>query len=136
MLQFKSWFTTLAIGFALLQLATGMRLYDRVSWPRHIPLWLGDFHRLCGTLALLFSIPVAYHCLWSLGFQASTSNPRALIHSFLGCFFYGAFVTKVLAVRRGETPSWFVPVLGGVVLVALAGIWLSSSLFYFSGRIG
>lgn len=134
MLQFKSWLTTIAILFAVAQLLTGLRLYDRVAWPRSIPLWLGDFHRLCGTLALLASLPVAYHCLWSLGFR--TSDPRGLAHSFLGCFFYGAFVTKVLAVRKGDNPSWFIPVMGGTVLVALTGIWLSSALLYFTGSVG
>ena len=134
MLQFKSWLTTVAILFAIAQLLTGLRIYDRVSWPRSIPLWLGDFHRLSGTLALLCSLPVAYHCLWSLGFR--TSDPRGLVHSLLGCFFYGAFVTKVLAVRRGDNPAWFIPVMGGVVLVALTGIWLSSALLYFTGSVG
>jgi hypothetical protein len=136
MLAFKSWFTTLALAFALLQLATGLRLRDRIRWPATVPLWLTDFHRLCGTLAVACSIPVAYHCLWSLGFQSSSSNPRAVVHSFLGCFFYGAFVAKVLGVRIGRVPTWFVPVLGGIVLVALTGIWVTSALVFFRGDIG
>ena len=136
MLSFKSWFTTFAILLALIQLATGLRLRDHITWPANIPLWLGDFHRLCGTLALVFSIPVAYHCLWSLGFQTSWSNPRAVVHSFAGCFFYGAFVTKILGVRSERVPNWFVPVMGGLVLTAMTGIWLSSAFFYFNGSIG
>lgn len=136
MLQFKSWFTTLAIAFALVQLVSGLRLRDRIRWPSNVPLWFADFHRLCGTLALLFSIPVAYHCLWSLGFQSSASNPRAVAHSLLGCLFYGAFVTKVLAVRSERLPGWLIPVMGGVVLTTLAGVWATSALYFFAGRIG
>ena len=136
MLQFKSIFTTIAIVFALMQLVSGLRLREHISWPRSMPLWYSDFHRLCGTLALVFSLPVAYHCLWSLGFQTSTNNTRAVVHSFLGCFFYGAFVTKVLAVRTSRVPNWLVPVVGGLVLASLAGIWVSSALYFFAGKIG
>jgi len=141
MLQFKSWFTTLAILFALAQLVSGLRLRDRIRFPRTVPLWYADFHRLCGTLALLCTIPVAYHCLWSLGFQSSMSNPRAVVHSLLGCFFYGAFVTKILAVRVDrlagwQVPGWLIPVMGGTVLVALTGVWLTSAGYFFAGRIG
>lgn len=136
MLQFKSWLTTLALGFALLQLLTGLRLRDRIRWPATIPLWLTDVHRLFGTLAIACSIPVAYHCLWSLGFQTSSSNMRAVVHSALGCFLYGAFVAKVLGVRIDRVPRWFVPVLGGLVLVALAGVWATSAFVFLSGGIG
>jgi hypothetical protein len=136
MLQFKSWLTTLAIVFALLQLVTGLRLRDRIAFPRTVPLWYADIHRLSGTLALLCTVPVAYHCLWSLGFQTSMSNPRAAAHSFLGCFFYGAFVTKILAVRSDRVPDWLVPVMGGLVLTSLCGVWLTSALYFFTGRIG
>jgi hypothetical protein len=136
MLRFKTWLTTLALVFALLQVATGLRLRDRVHWPATVPLWLADAHRLCGTLAIACSIPVAYHCLWSLGFQTSSSNPRAVVHSVLGCFLYGAFVTKVLGVRFDRVPRWFVPVLGGLVLVALAGVWVTSAFVFLTGGIG
>jgi hypothetical protein len=136
MLRFKAWFTTAALVLAVAQLLAGLRLRDHLRWPRQIPLWLGDAHRLGGTLVLLVSLPVAYHCLWSLGFQASTANVRVLIHSLLGCFFYGVYVTKVLAVRRDEGPGWFVPALGGTTFAALTGVWLTSALFVATGRIG
>ena len=54
---------------ALVQLLTALRLYGKLRIPRKVPAWLGDVHRLSGTLALLFSLPVAYHCLWALGFE-------------------------------------------------------------------
>ena len=48
-----------------------------------------------GTAAFVVYLPVAYHCLWSLGFQ--DTDTRVLAHSLLGCAFYGAMATKLLA---------------------------------------
>ena len=76
------------------------------------------------------SRPVAYHCLWALGFQSD--DTRSLAHSLFGCFFYGAFATKVLVVRAKGLPGWALPVAGGAVLTALVGVWLTSSLWYFT----
>jgi hypothetical protein len=128
-LNFKVWFATLALLLALVQLLTALRMYGRLgSGPS--PSWLGDVHRLSGTLAFLVSLPVAYHCLWALGFQSG--DTRVLVHSLLGCAFYGAFVAKVLTVRSSGLPGWALPVVGGVTLTVLVGIWLTSSLWFFT----
>ena len=132
MLGFKSWFTTFALVFALVQILTALRLYDRVHVPRTLPGWWGDAHRLSGTLALLCSIPVAYHCLWSLGFDGGRGGTRVLIHSIVGCFLYGVFVVKVTSVRTRRLPGWTLPVVGGSVFAALVVIWLTSSLWFFT----
>jgi len=42
----------------------------------------------------------------------------------------------VLAVRRGSTPNWFIPIMGGTVLTTLAVVWLTSALYFITGRIG
>ncbi len=57
------------------------------------------------------SLPVAYHCLWSLGL-ATDRGPRPLIHGLLGCAFYGAIATKLLALRAKRLPRWAIPVVG------------------------
>ena len=44
-------------------------------------------HRFSGTLALVIALPVAYHCLWSLGFNPAPSSSRQLWHSLFGCIF-------------------------------------------------
>ncbi len=136
MLAFKSWFTTLALVLAVTQLVTGLRIRDLIRWPAQIPLWLPDLHHLLGTLAVLASLPVAYHCLWSLGFTLSLSNPRVLVHAVAGCAFYGAFVSKVLAIRIEGVRDAVVPVLGGVTLALLVAVWGSSALLFLAGRIG
>jgi hypothetical protein len=91
-IQLKAWFATLALVFAGFQVVSALRLYGRIGDPETVPDWLGDAHRLSGTLAFLVTLPVAYHCLWSLGF--SDLDTRTLLHSIFGCAFYGAFVTK------------------------------------------
>ena len=130
-LNLKAWFTTAAVAFAVVQLLTAMRLYGKVKVPRRLPAWLGDVHRLSGTLALLCSLPVAYHCLWALGFESDSGETRRFVHSVAGCSFYGAFVTKVLVVRRHGLPSWALPLLGGLTFSALVVLWSTSSLWFF-----
>lgn len=130
-INLKAWFATVSIGLALFQLASALRLYGKVEIPRRQPAWLGDAHRLSGTLAFLFSLPVAYHCLWSLGFETDSGEMRRFVHSVAGCAFYGAFVVKVLCVRTRRLPDWALPLTGGTVFAALAVVWATSSLWFF-----
>ena len=102
-IQLKVWFATAALALAVLQVLLGLRLYGKIEVPRRAPPWLGDAHRLVGTLAFVLTLPVAYQCLWALGFQST--DTRVLVHSLLGCFFYGIFTVKVLAVRVRGLPG-------------------------------
>lgn len=131
-IQLKVWFATIAVVLAVIQVLLALRLYGRLRWPREAPRWLGDAHRLCGTLAFLVTLPVAYQCLWALGFQSSPT--RVLVHSLCGCLFYGAFVAKVLLVRVHGLPAWSLPVVGGLVFTALVVIFLTSSVWFFTDR--
>jgi hypothetical protein len=131
-LSFKAWATTIVVALALFQLWSALRMWGKVSWPREMPSWWGDGHRLSGTLAFALSLPVAFHCLWSLGFEPDFTELRRFAHSLLGCFFYGAFAAKVLIVRSHAGPSWALPVAGGAVFTALVAIWLTSSLWFFT----
>ena len=131
-IQLKVWFATAALALAVVQVLLGLRLYDKVHVPRRAPSWLGDAHRLVGTLAFALTLPVAYQCLWALGFQST--DTRVLVHSLLGCFFYGVFTVKVLAVRVRGLPDRTLPVAGGVVFVALVGVWLTSALWFLTSR--
>ncbi|GAA3307060.1 DUF6529 family protein [Nonomuraea dietziae] len=53
-----------------------------------------------------------------------------LVHSLLGCFFYGVFTAKMLALPRKGLPGWTLPLLGGGLFAALVGLWLTSSLWF------
>ena len=111
----KVWFATVALAFAVVQVMTRAVALREAAVARAD--WLGSAHRMSGRLAFIISLPVAYHCLWSLGFQ--DTNTRVLAHSLLGCAFYGAFAAKVLIVRSRGLPGLGAPVAGGLVFAVL-----------------
>jgi len=123
----KVWLATVALCFAVVQLLSAWWMYGRLPLGA-APSWLGSVHRISGRLAFLVSLPVAYHCLYQLGFQHSST--RVLLHSILGCLFYGAFAAKVLVVRSRNLPGSALPLAGGLVFVLLVYIWLTSVLWY------
>ena len=129
-LHFKAWATTLVVVLVILQLIGAMWMYGKLPGGP-APSWVGPAHRISGTLAVIVSLPVAYHCLWSLGFNPEPGGSRRLVHSILGCLFYGAFVTKVLAVRSKRMPGWALPAIGGLLFATLVAIWVTSSLWFF-----
>jgi hypothetical protein len=125
----KAWFATAAIGLALFQLLSALHLFGKLPARGAAPPWLGTAHRVSGTIAFLISLPVAYHCLWALGFQDTDS--RVLAHSLAGCFFYGAFVAKVIVVRSRRLPGYALPIAGGLLFSGLVTVWLTSALWFF-----
>jgi hypothetical protein len=129
-INLKVWVATAAFTLALFQLGSGLRVYGKIGRGR-APRWLRPAHRISGTLAFLLVIPVAYHCLWALGFQTH-SGVRVLAHGMAGCFFFGALASKVLIVRSRGMPAWALPLLGGAVFTALTVVWLSSALWFFT----
>ena len=129
-LHFKAWLTTLAVLLAIGQLFGGLWMFGKLPLGS-APTWVGPAHRIAGSLALLVSLPVAYHCLWSLGFNPGDGTGRQFWHSLFGCAFYGAFATKVLAVRSHRMPGWALPVVGGLVFTVLVLLWLTSSFWFF-----
>lgn len=123
----KVWLATIALGFAMIQLLSAFWMYGRL--PLGIaPAWLGTVHRISGRLAFLLSLPVAYHCLYQLGFQHSSF--RVLAHSVLGCMFYGAFAAKVLIVRSSNLPRSALPIAGATVFSVFVYVWIFSGLWY------
>lgn len=129
MIAMKVWLGLVAGLLALVQLTTAARMYGRIGSGPGSPA-VAVLHKASGALALLLSLPVAFHCLWSLGFQ--TYSTRVLVHSLAGCLLYGAFVTKVLTLHRRGAPGWLVPLAGGLTLVALVTVVLSSSVWYLA----
>ncbi len=126
----KSWLATVVLALALIQVASALAMYGRLPGLRTTPRWVPFAHRWTGTAAFLISLPVAYHCLWSLGFE--TTGARQLVHGIAGCVFYGAITTKLLALRTARLPRWALPVVGGSLFAALAVLWLTSALWFFT----
>ena len=124
----KTWLATGAVVLAVVQLVSALAMYGKLGITA--PSWTGLLHRWSGRAAFLLSVPVAMHCLYAVGFQSY--SPRVLIHSLLGCFFFGAFTAKMLILSRKGVPGWALPVFGGLVFTALVGIWLTSSLWFFT----
>jgi hypothetical protein len=129
-LPMKAWFGTAVFALALAQLVSALAIWGRLPGVRSAPRWLAPVHRWSGTAAFVVSLPVAYHCLWSLGFQ--DTDARVLAHSLLGCAFYGAFATKLLALRIDGLPRWALPVIGGLLVTCVTGLWFTSSLWFFT----
>jgi pSer/pThr/pTyr-binding forkhead associated (FHA) protein len=126
----KVWLSTVVLAFAIAQVVMALWLYGKLPWPARS--WLGTAHRLSGRIAFLVSLPVAYHCLWSLGFQST--NTRVLLHSLFGCAFYGAFAAKVTIVRSRGMPGWALPVAGGLVFTLLVLVWCLSALWFVQNQ--
>jgi hypothetical protein len=134
MIQMKVWLAVAVGVLAIGQLIGALWIYGRLGFAA--PAWLGTVHRAGGTLAVLVSLPVAFHCLWSLGFQSGgNTTARVLVHSIVGCAVYGALVVKVVAVRSKSAPGWFLPVAGGLLFCLLITVVWTSSIWYF-GEFG
>lgn len=130
MLQMKTWLATVAVALVLVQVLSALWMWGRLPGVRSSPRWLTPVHRWSGTVAFVVSLPVAVHCVWSLGFV--TTTPRVLLHSILGCTFYGAYAAKMLGLRLRGMPGWLVPVLGGLTFAVFVLVWLTSALWFFT----
>lgn len=129
MISMKVYLSLAAGVLAVGQVVGALWLYGKL--PLAAPSWLGMGHRAGGVLAVLLTLPVAYHCLWSLGLQVGEpATTRVAAHSLLGCAVYGALVVKVFAVRTRTAPGWFLPVAGGLLFTLLIGVVVTSAGWY------
>ncbi len=130
-LPMKAWLTTGAATLVIAQVATAMWMWGRLPGvSRPAPPWAVHGHRWFGTCAFLLTLPVAYHCLWALGFQDTTA--RVFAHSLLGTAFFGVFTTKMLVLRSDRVPARTLPLVGGLLATILVAIWWTSSFWFFT----
>ena len=130
-IAFKAWFATVAVSLAVVQVLSAARIYGRLERIIRIPYPpIGRIHRWSGRLVLLFTLPVAFHCIFILGFQ--TTDARVVVHSLAGSFVYGVFAAKVFIVKDHGYPRLALPVVGGTLFTIVTTIWLTSSLWYFT----
>jgi hypothetical protein len=126
-IEFKT-VVAFVIGVLLLvQLVLALWMYGKLG-ASSAPGWVGPVHRSIGVLTVVVSLPVAYDCLLAFGIQ--TYEPRVTAHALLGCAVYGAVVVKVFAVRSGSSPSWFLPVAGGVLFAVFMAAVVTSAVWY------
>jgi hypothetical protein len=130
-IAFKAWFASAAALFAIVQVLTGARIFGKLTGIVPVPPpRVNRIHRWSGRIAVLLTLPVAFHCVFILGFH--TDDARVLAHSLLGSFIYGVFAVKVFFVRDRDHPRWVVPLAGGTLFTVLALLWSTSSLWYFT----
>src|SRR2546423_10568677 len=111
----KAGFATAAVALALFQLFTAAWIFRKLPWRK--PAWVNPAHRWSGRLAFAFTLPVAYHCIFKLGFQHP--DGRVLAHSLFGCFVYGAFAAKITILRLHRFPKLVLPIAGGTLFALL-----------------
>ncbi len=137
MVSMKVWLGTLAFLAALFQVASALWMWGKLPGVKaKAPKWIGAAHRWSGTVAFVLSIPVAYHCLWSIGFNTKSGDGegdlRRAAHSVFGCLFYGVFATKMLALRSKRLPGWTLPLVGSITFTTLVVVWATSSAWWFA----
>jgi hypothetical protein len=130
MLQMKTWLSTAAVLLLVVQLTSALWMWGRLPGASSAPGWVTPLHRWSGSVAFVLTLPVAFHCVWALGF--TTGSTRVLLHGVAGCAFYGAYAAKMLGLRVRGLPGWALPVLGGSVLTSLVVVWLTSALWFFT----
>ena len=127
----KAWFATAAIVLAFVQIVTAARIFGHLQGIVRIPYAeVKRIHRWSGRLAFLCTLPVAFHCIFILGFD--TSEPRLVAHSIVGSFVYGVVAVKIFFVRDHDHPRWTLPLVGGALFAVLVTLWLTSAYWYFT----
>jgi mono/diheme cytochrome c family protein len=126
-LHMKAAFATAIVVLACLQLFTAAWIFRKLPWSK--PAWVNPVHRWSGRLAFVLTLPVAYHCIFKLGFRSPSG--RVLAHSLFGCFVYGAFAAKVTIVRLHRFPRLVLPLAGGALFAVLVGVWWTSAVWLY-----
>jgi hypothetical protein len=127
----KAWFATAAVLFAIVQVLTAARIFGHLQGVVRIaPPVVNRVHRWSGRLAFLCTLPVAFHCIFILGFDSADS--RTLAHSIVGSFVYGVFAVKIFFVHDSDHPRWTLPLVGGMLFAVLVTLWLTSAYWYFT----
>jgi Family of unknown function (DUF6529) len=148
-LHMKVWLASAALVLGFFQLLTASRIYGLLHFPPPGRFY-NIVHRFSGWTAVILTLPVAYHCIFLLGFGGTQPcgvgstcvsifgsrvyDLRILVHSLLGSTIYGTFLAKVLLVRSSRSnryPGWALPVAGGVMFATLLGLWLTSAYWFF-----
>src|SRR5437762_5813421 len=126
-IHLKAGFASAAAALACFQVFSATWIFGKLPWRK--PAWINPAHRWSGRVAFVFTLPVAYHCIFKLGFQHSST--RVLVHSLLGCCVYGAYAAKVTIVRLRRFPVPVLPIAGGLLFAVLIGVWYSSAVWLY-----
>jgi hypothetical protein len=124
-LAFKVWASVAIACLAVAQVVLAIRLY------RGAGAGNGTWHRLAGTVLYLLSLPVVFHCVWSIGVDWAALDARVRAHAVAGCAYLGLFAAKVVSVRsRLGSARHLLPVLGSALALSLVVATASSAGWY------
>lgn len=127
----KAWFATATVVLALVQVTTAARIFGHLQGIVRLPHdVVKGIHRWSGRAAFLCTLPVAFHCIFILGFDSTDS--RTLAHSIVGSFVYGVFAVKIFFVHDSDHPRWTLPFVGGTLAAVIVTLWLTSAYWYFT----
>jgi len=130
MLQMKAWLTTIALALIVVQVVTASWMWGRLPGAPVATGTVALVHRWSGAVAFVVTVPVAFHCIWALGF--GSTSLRVVAHGVAGCVFYGAYAAKMLGLRLREVPAQTLPVLGSLVVASIVVVWLTAALWFFT----
>jgi len=130
MLQMKAWLTTAAALLVVVQVLSALAMWGHLPGVDASARWISPTHRWTGTVAFLLTLPVMFHCVWSLGI--TDDDTRVVVHAMAGCLLYGVFAAKMLALRLPSLPRGTIPLLGGLLAAVLLLVWFSSALWFFT----
>jgi hypothetical protein len=130
-LPLKSWLATGLLTLAAFQLGLALWMYGRLPGIGAAGPRTGNTHRAVGIVALLVTLPIAYHCAFAYGVKTNIDT-RVAVHSLAGCFFYGAIAAKLIIVRSRRLPGWALPFVGGTLVALVAVLWYTSAFWYFN----
>jgi mono/diheme cytochrome c family protein len=127
-IHLKAAFASAAAILACFQVFSASWIYRKLPWPK--PGWINAAHRWSGRLAFVCTLPVAYHCIFKLGFQDPST--RVFAHSLLGCAVYGGFAAKVTIVKLRRFPAPVLPIAGGTLFAVLIAVWYTSAYWLYT----
>ena len=130
-LHLKAVLATVALGLAVVQVLLALWMYRKLPFAGSAPRPVRLSHRVTGFALFALTVPIAIHCLLTYGVQLT--SVRVAVHSLAGCFFYGAFVAKVLLVQTRKLPGWLLPAAGGTLAAVIGVLWYSSALWFYNG---
>ena len=130
-LPLKSWLATGLLALAAVQLGLALWIYGKLPGVGVAGLRTGNVHRAVGIVAVLVTLPIAYHCAFAYGVKTNIDT-RVAVHSLAGCFLYGAIAAKLIDRSLPRLPGWALPLAGGTLVALVAVLWYTSALWYFN----
>ena len=127
-IHLKAGFASAVAALACFQVFSATWIFGKLPWRK--PAWLNAAHRWSGRLVFVLTLPVAYHCIFKLGFQHP--DTRVLLHSLFGCAVYGAYAAKITIVRLRRFPVPVLPIAGGLLFSVLIGVWYTSAVWLYT----